>query len=73
MEFLFFIGGTIVGFIFTKILHSRERIHGVLEVDHNNNTCRFLTNLDEVSNRKHKEIKFLINHDANISRDEQSL
>lgn len=73
MEFIFFIAGVILGIIFMQILKSRERIHGIVHVDHNTEQCIFSITSDQLSNRKKKIAVFIINHDAKISRDEQSL
>lgn len=73
MEIVFFIGGVILGIIGTLIFKSRERIHGRIHIDHETEQCIFQITSDKVSDRKKKIAVFYINHDANISRDEQSL
>lgn len=73
MEFIFFVGGIIVGIIFMKILQRNEIIHGIVHVDHNTEQCIFSLTSDQLSDRKKKTAVFVINHDANISREEQSL
>lgn len=73
MEFIFFIGGIILGVIFTLIYKSRERIHGIVHVDHNTDQCIFSITSNRLSNRNKKIAVFMINHDAKISREEQGL
>lgn len=73
MDYLIFIGGVILGIIGTLIFKSRERIHGRIHIDHKTEQCVFQITSDEVQNRKKKIAVFYINHDADISRDEQSL
>lgn len=73
MEILIFIGGVILGIIGTLIFRSRERIHGKIHIDHKTEQCIFQITSDEVNNRNKKIAVFYINHDADISRDEQTL
>ena len=73
MEFLFFIGGVILGVVITLIYRSRERIHGIVHVDHNTEQCMFSVTSNELSNRNKKIVVFLINHNAELSREEQGL
>lgn len=73
MEILLFIGGVISGIIFTLICKSRERIHGIVHIDHKTEQCIFSLTSAQLSDPKKKVAVFLINHDAEISRDEQSL
>lgn len=73
MEVLYFIGGLVIGIIFMKILSARERIHGLIHVDHKTEQCIFSITSKDLSNRKKKIAVFVINHDAEISREKQSL
>ena len=73
MEFIFLIGGTLLGIAVMKILNSGERIHGIIHVDHETEQCVFNITSEELSNRKKKIAVFVINHDAKISREKQSL
>lgn len=73
MEVLYFVGGIILGVVFMKILSSRERIHGLIHIDHETEQCIFSITSEELSNRKKKIAVFVINHDAKISREKQSL
>ena len=73
MEILLFVGGVISGIIFTLIYKSKERIHGIVHVDHETEQCIFSLTSTQLSNRKKKIAVFLINHESEISRDEQSL
>jgi hypothetical protein len=73
MVFIFFIGGVILGVIGTLIYRSRERIHGVVHIDHKTKQCTCNLISDEVMNVKKKIAVFIINHQAEISREEQGL
>jgi hypothetical protein len=73
MNIIFFVGGVILGVIFTLIYKSRERIHGVVHVDHKTEQCVFKIESDRLSKLNKKIAVFYINHDAEISRDEQGL
>lgn len=73
MGLLYFIGGVVLGVIIMLIHRSRERIHGIVHVDHDTEQCIFSLTSDQLSDRKKKIAVFVINHDAKISRDEQSL
>lgn len=73
MEVLYFVGGIILGVVFMKILSSRERIHGLIHIDHETEQCIFSITSEELSDRKKKIAVFVINHDAKISREKQSL
>lgn len=73
MEVLIFIGGLILGIVLTMIYRSRERIHGIIHIDHNTEQCIFSLTSEELMNRKKKIAVFVMNHEANISREEQGL
>ena len=73
MEFLIFIGGIILGIVISKILRDREKIHGIIHVDHDTEQCIFSITNYELLDHKKKTAIFIINHDAKISRDEQGL
>lgn len=73
MEFIYFMVGIIIGIIFMKILQRNEVIHGIVHVDHNTEQCIFSLTSDQLSDRTKKTAVFVINHNAEISRQEQSL
>lgn len=73
MEFLYFIGGVLLGIVFMKIHSARERIYGVIEVDHETEQCKVCITSEELSDPKKKIASFVIKHDAKISREKQSL
>ena len=73
MEFIFFIGGVILGIISTVIYKKREIIHGIIHVDHRTDQCMFSITSKDLTNRNKKIAVFVINHDAIISREEQTL
>lgn len=73
MEYLIFLGGLILGVVSTLIFKSRERIHGIIHVDHKTEQCIFNISSDELKNTNAKIAVFYINHNADISREEQML
>lgn len=73
MEYLFLLGGLAIGIILTNIYRTKERIHGIVHVDHETEQCIFSLISDQLSNRKKKIAVFVINHEAKISREEQGL
>ena len=73
MEFIFLVGGVLAGSILTNLLGRRNKICGIIDVDRHNNLCKIHITSDELSNIKNKKVIFTINHDAIISREEQTL
>ena len=73
MEYLIFIGGVIIGFIFSRILSKRERIHGVIHIDHNTDQCVINLTSEQLKDHKKKIAALYIDHNADISREEQGL
>ena len=73
MEFIFLAGGVVLGIILTLLYKSRERIHGVIHVDHKTEQCIFSLTSNDLSDRTKKIAVFVINHNAEISREEQVL
>lgn len=73
MEYLFLLIGVILGIIGTLIFKSRERIHGVVHIDHKTEQCIFSITSEELQKPSKKIAVFYINHDAEISREEQTL
>ena len=73
MEFIFFLVGIIVGVVFMAFRQRNEKIHGIVHVDHETENCIFSLTSDQLADRKKKIAVFVINHDAEISREKQSL
>lgn len=73
MEFIFLAGGVVLGIILTLLYKSRERIHGVIHVDHKTEQCIFSLTSNDLSDHSKKIAVFVINHNAEISREEQGL
>lgn len=73
MELLIFIGGVALGIISVTLFKRKDKIYGIVEVDHSTEMCKFRITSDELSNRKNKKAVFKIEHEANISREEQGL
>lgn len=69
MEFIFFVGGLVIGFALTMIYKARERIHGIIHVDHKTEQCIFNITSDQLANPKNKIAVFIIDHNADISRE----
>ena len=66
MQSICFIFGLLFGILIMKIISDRERIHGIIDVDHNTEQCIFRITSEEVSNPKKKIVVFYINHNAKI-------
>lgn len=73
MEIIFLIGGILLGVLLSEIAKRQEKVHGVIEIDHDTEQCRFLITSAELSERKTKTAIFIVKHDAKISREEQGL
>jgi len=73
MNLLFFIMGMLLGITIMKIRRDRERIHGIIHIDHETEQCIFSITSKELSDRKKKIAVFMINHDADISSEKQTL
>jgi len=73
MEFIFLVGGIIIGVIIMVIKLRNEKIHGIVHVDHKTEQCIFSITSDQLVDRKKKIAVFVINHNAEISREEQTL
>lgn len=73
MEILIFLVGVILGVIGTMIYRSRERIHGIVHVDHETEQCLVNLSSEQLADRKKKIAVFYIDHEAKFSREEQGL
>lgn len=73
VDVIFLIIGAILGQLLAYISHKRRTIQGTIVVDHNNNQFRVMVNSTELLNPNSKYIKFKIDHNATISREEQVL
>lgn len=69
MEFLFLLGGVLIGVIIATVFSRRESIYGIIEIDHETEQCRSRITNDELMNRKTKRAVFVVTHDAKISRE----
>lgn len=69
MELIILLGGVFIGIAIGK----PKKIQGIIDVDHDTNMCRINVNHKELLNRKLKTATIYINHDAAISREEQTL
>ena len=73
MELLYFIGGVILGIVLAIVFRTRSKTYGVIRVDHNIEACFIELISADLTNRKIKKAMFDIDHEANLSRKEQSL
>ena len=69
MEFIFFLGGLLLGILIMRRMRNKEKIHGVVDIDHRTEQCVFHITSNEMSDRKKKIAVFYINHDAEISQE----
>lgn len=69
MEFLFLIGGFVLGIIITTIFKRKDVIFGFIDVDQNTGLCRVHISSDELANTKNKKVVFTINHNVDISQE----
>ena len=73
MDLIFITGGVLVGVIVGRLIEKRSKTHGVIDVDHSTGMCKVRITSEELSNHKTKKAIFIVNHDAEISREEQIL
>lgn len=73
MEILIFLVGVTLGIMGTMIYRSRERIHGIVHVDHETEQCLVNLSSEQLADRKKKIAVFYIDHEAKFSREEQGL
>lgn len=67
------IGGFLGGFIYAMVFDILHSTRGVIEVDHRNETCQVRLTSGDLKNRRNTRAVFKINHNADLSRDEQGL
>ena len=74
---VYIIGGYIIGSIITLLyltIHDKhEKISGVIQVDAKNNLCKVMITSKELSDSRVKKAIFLVDHEVDLSREEQSL
>lgn len=73
MEFIFFLGGVIVGISFGIPIGKPKKVQGIIDVDHDTNMCRVTIDHNELDRRNLTKAIVYINHHATISREEQTL
>lgn len=73
MEFIFLLIGFLTGFIMFSIIKRKNEIHGNIDIDNVTGLCRFRITSNKLANPHKKYAIFKINHNAEISRDEQLL
>ena len=73
MEFVIFIVGLLIGIGFMWFKQNNEKIHGIVHVDHESESCAFSITSGQLADRSKKIAVFVINHDAKLSREEQAL
>lgn len=76
-KLLFLIVGLAIGLIFGIIIKTiygtRYKVYGTVDIDPVTGLCRFRISSDEIANPQKSYAYFRINHNAEISRDEQGL
>ena len=73
MELFIFLGGAIAGSIITILINRYGKTYGVIDVDHNLQVCFLNVTSHDLLERSTKKAIFEINHNADLSRKEQSL
>lgn len=74
MEFIFFLGGVIVGVSLSICIKVTCKHHGgIIDIDHDNNNYKIRMISKKVVDERINRAEFYINHDATISREEQIL
>jgi len=73
MGLVLFIVGFVVGVTFTMIFRKKDKIYGVIEVDHETEMVKFHISSFELGDYKTKKATFKVSHDATISREKQGL
>ena len=73
MELAIFVIGFTIGFIFCLIFKRREYVYGQVDIDSITGLCRFRISSDKIADPRKKHAIFKINHNVDISRDEQWL
>ena len=74
MEWIFLVIGIIFGFAISFIFKRKNKIYGTIDIENETGLCRF--RIDKTNNLTEPTIKyavFKVNHNVNISRDEQVL
>lgn len=73
MVLVIFMIGFVVGVSFTMIFRKKDKIYGVIEVDHDSEMVKFHISSTELGDYKTKKATFKVSHDATISREKQGL
>lgn len=73
MEWVFLLIGFTIGIIFCSLRKRRYEVHGQVDIDRVTGLCRFRITSDKLADPNKKYAIFKIDHDAEISRDEQLL
>lgn len=62
--------GILFGVIFKSAMENKEKVTGVVQIDHNSGLCRFKITNEELSNPKCKKVQFIVDHNATITEDD---
>lgn len=73
MEFIFLLIGFLTGVVAFSIIKRKNEIHGNIDIDNVTGLCRFKITSNKLADPHKKYAIFKINHNAEISRDEQLL
>lgn len=74
MDWIFLLISFILGFTISFIFKQKNKIYGTIDIEDETGLCRF--RIDKTNNLTEPTIKyavFKVNHNINISRDEQVL
>ena len=72
-DFIILIIGIVIGVVAYKVIDMLTIIDGILDVDHKTQLCRVRLTSNDLNNTTRKKVVFLVNHKAEISREEQGL
>lgn len=65
--------GIIIGLCISKIIQNLTTEVGTIDVDHVTNLCKLNVTSDQINKLSTKRVVFTVNHNAEISREEQGL
>lgn len=75
MEILYFIGGVVLSTIVYIVIYIRtnRKTYGIIDIDHKHELCGARVTSSDLYNRNLQKATFKVNHNANLSREEQLL
>lgn len=73
MLYFVFVGGMIAGFIFALMIKDNTKTYGIMLIDHKNELCSVRMTSKELIDSRVKKVILEVDHNANLSREEQVL